>query len=368
MKTRAASSTFTNLHATGFPIACIRRAIDGRPGELRESPPARKNAKAGIAATLIMRSAFLVSLAGLGVASSLAQEHRLRIGVIPKGTTHVFWKSLEAGARAAGKELGVDIVWKGPVKENDRAQQISIVEQFVNEGISGIVLAPLDRTALVRPVMNAKTRKIPVVIFDSSLDGEPGKDYLSYIATNNRLGGKLGGDHLASLLGGNGKVVLMRYAVGSASTTEREAGFLDALAVAPGITVTVKNRYAGATAGEAKTASMNIIDKVREADGVFCPNESSTFGMLLAMRQSGLAGKVRFVGFDTSPPLIEGLRKGDIDALVAQDPTRMGYEGVKAVVRGIRGEDVPKIIDTGVRLITMKNIDTPEIQSLLGAR
>ena len=130
--------------------------------------------------------------------------------------------------------------------------------------------------------------------------------------------------------------------------------------------MTVNNRYGGATAGEAKTSSMNIIDRVREANGVFCSNESSTFGMLLALRQAGLAGKVRFVGFDTSPPLIDALRSGEIAALVAQDPTRMGYEGVKTIVRSIRGESVPKVIDTGVKLITRETVDTPEIKALLG--
>ncbi len=313
----------------------------------------------------IVRSLLLVAIVAAGVTCTLAQK-KIRLAVIPKGTTHIFWKSVESGARAAGQELGIDIVWKGPVKENDRSAQISIVEQFVNEGVSGIVLAPLDRTALVRPVQNAKTRKIPVVIIDSGLDGEPGKDFVSFVATDNRAGGKLGGDHLASILGGTGKVVLLRYFVGSASTAEREDGFLASMSAAQGITVTVNNRYAGATAGEAKTSSMNIIDKVREANGVFCSNESSTFGMLLALRQSNLAGKVRFVGFDTSPPLIEALRNGEIDALVAQDPTRMGYEGVRTVVRSIRGESVPKVIDTGVKLITRKNVDSPEIKALIG--
>ena len=128
----------------------------------------------------------------------------------------------------------------------------------------------------------------------------------------------------------------------------------------------VDNRYAGATAGEAKTAAMNIIDKLKEADGVFAPNESSTFGMLLALRQNNLAGKIKFVGFDTSPPLLEALQKGEIDGLVAQDPTKMGYEGVKALVNSIRGKQVPKTVDTGVRLITRENLNSPEIKKLLG--
>lgn len=294
-----------------------------------------------------------------------AAQDKLKLAVIPKGTTHIFWKSVEAGAKSAGSELGVEIVWKGPLKENDRAQQISIVEQFITEGVSGIVLAPLDDTALKRPVAAALQKNIPVVIFDSALKGEPGTDFVSYVATNNRKGGYLGGEHLSKLLGGKGKVVLLRYQVGSASTTEREEGFLEAIGKNKGLQVIVDNRYAGATAGEAKTQSMNIIDKLKEADGIFCPNESSTFGMLLALKQNNLAGKVRFVGFDTSPPLIEALKMGEIDALVAQDPTRMGYEGVRILLEHIRGKKVPTTVDTGVRLITRNNLNSPEIKKLL---
>lgn len=300
------------------------------------------------------------------VAVAGAADVPSKIAVIPKGTTHVFWKSVAAGAQAAGQELGVDVIWKGPLKENDRAQQIQIVEQFITEGVTGIVLAPLDDTALVRPVAGAMAKNIPVVIIDSGLKGEPGKDFVSFVATNNRQGGGIGGTELARLLGGKGPVVLLRYQVGSASTDEREAGCLAVLQQHPEITVTVDNRYGGATAGEAKTAAMNMLDKIRAAQGIFCPNESTTFGMLLALRQAGLAGKVKFVGFDTSPPLIEALRQGEIDALVAQDPTRMGHAGVTTLVAHLKGDTVPATIDTGVRLITRDNLDTPEVQQLLG--
>ena len=311
------------------------------------------------------RIAVVVILAGLISGLALAQP-KMKIAVIPKGTTHIFWKSVEAGARQAGKELGVEIIWKGPLKENDRAQQIAIVEQFVTEGVTGIVLAPLDNTALQRPVAAAMQKKIPVVIFDSGLKGEPDKDFVSFVATDNKKGGNLGGVHLAKLLAGKGNVVLLRYQVGSASTMEREEGFLEAIHAVKGLRVTVDNRYAGATAGESKTASMNIVDKLKEANGIFCPNESSTFGMLLALRQMNLEGKIRFIGFDTSPPLIEALQRGEIDALVAQDPTLMGYQGVKTLVAKLQGKEVPKTIDTGVRLITRDNLNTPEIKKLLG--
>lgn len=289
-----------------------------------------------------------------------------KIAVIPKGTTHVFWKSVEAGAVAAGRETGMEIVWKGPLKENDRAQQIAIVEQLISQGVKAIVLAPLDDTALLRPVRAAAAKKIPVIIIDSALKGEPGRDFASFIATNNRVGGKTAGDELARLLGGKGKVVVLRYQEGSASTVEREAGFMAAMAEHPGIKVIVDNRYGGATAGEAKTAAMSMIDKLRSADGIFCPNESTTFGMLLALRQINLAGRVKFVGFDTSPPLLAALEKGEIQALLAQNPTRMGYEGVKAAVAVLKGQPVKPMIDSGSALITKANLKTPEVTRLLG--
>jgi ribose transport system substrate-binding protein len=311
----------------------------------------------------------IVALAILSAVVSSLFAHaadKPTIAVIPKGTSHVFWKSVEAGAKAAGEELGVNVIWKGPLKENDRAQQIQIVEQFISEGVDGIVLAPLDDTALARPVATAMGRHIPVVIFDSALKGEAGKDFVSLVATDNRAGGGMGGEELARALSGSGKIVLLRYLVGSASTDARETGFLEAIGGHTGLNVIVNNRYGGATVGESKTAAMNMLDRIREADGIFCPNESSTFGMLLALRQSNLTGKKKFVGFDTSPPLVEALQKGEIDALVAQDPSRMGYLGVKTLLDHLRGNKVDGYVDTGVRLINRDNLNDPEIKKLIG--
>lgn len=295
--------------------------------------------------------------------AALAAE---RIAVIPKGTTHSFWKSVEAGARKAGAELGVEIIWKGPLKEDDRAQQIGVVQQFVASGVSAIVLAPLDDTALRGPVRSAAERNIPVVIFDSALKGEPGQDFVSFVATDNRLGGQLAGEELARLLGGKGKVVLLRYSEGSASTAARETGFLEVMRRHPDITITVDNRYGGATVSSAQDSAMNLIDKIREADGIFCPNESSTHGMLLALRQTNLAGKKKFVGFDTSPALLGALNRGDIQALVAQNPMKMGYLGVATVVRHLRGEKVEPVIDTGCALVTRDNQSDPDVKAVLG--
>jgi ribose transport system substrate-binding protein len=309
----------------------------------------------------------LLLLAGALAASvSFTYAAGEKIAVIPKGTTHSFWKSVEAGARDAGKELNVEIVWKGPLKEDDRAQQIGVVQEFVTSGMSAIVLAPLDDTALRGPVKSAMERKIPVVIFDSALKGEVGADFTSFVATDNKRGGRLAGEELVRLLGGKGKVVVLRYAEGSASTLDREAGFLEVIKQNPGITVTVDNRYAGPTVSTAQDAAMNLVDKLREADGIFASNESATQGMLLALRQNGLIGKKKFVGFDTSPTLLAALNKGDIDGLVAQNPRKMGYLGVVTAVHAIRGEKFEQKIDTGCVLVTKANEATPEVKAVLG--
>ena len=287
---------------------------------------------------------------------SASKSSNIRIAVIPKGTTHEFWKSVEAGAKKAGDELNVQIIWKGPLKEDEKNQQIALVEQFVSDGVSGICLAPLDDTALLAPVKSAANKKIPVVIYDSALKGEVGKDFVSFVATNNKLGGRMAGEELARILGDNKKVVLLRYKEGSASTMEREAGFLEAIAKDPQIKVIEQNRFAGATMGEAQTAAMNMIDKLREAGGIFCPNESSTMGMLLALQQNGLAKKVVFIGFDASPPLLEAVRNGEIQGLIAQDPTGMGYKAVQTLVQHLKGEKVSAYIDTGCKLITKSSL------------
>ena len=291
----------------------------------------------------------------------------MKIAVIPKGTTHEYWKSIHAGAVKAAQELKVQLIWKGPLKEDSRDEQIKIVEDMTNQGVKGIVLAPLDDMALRLPVQEATKKGIPVVIIDSALKSE---DYTSFVATDNRHGGKLAAEEMARLLGGKGKIVMLRYQEGSASTTEREAGFMDAIAKVPGIKVVSSNQYGGATTESAQKASENLLAPQTKGgkldiDGIFCPNESTTFGMLLALQDGGFAGKVKFVGFDSSEKLITALKAGQLNALVLQDPMNMGYLGVKTMVQHLRGQKVEKRISTGETLVTAKNMNEPKIQALL---
>ena len=298
--------------------------------------------------------------------SSAAGGKSLRIAVIPKGTTHLHWRSVEAGAKKAAQELGVEVIWKGPLTENDVAQQIGLVEQFTQEGVSGIAVAPLDANQLRRPIQQAAAKGIPVVIFDSSVNGQVGKDFISYVATDNKKGGVLGGEELARLLNGKGKVVMVRYNVGSASTDQREAGFLEVMAKNPGIQIIEKSRYAGATVGEAQRNAENMLYRLKEADGIFCPNESSTQGVLNVLKANGLTGKKVFVGFDASPSLVSALKAGEVQALVAQNPTFMGDQTVRVMVAHLKGEKYEPAVDTGCGLVTKATLDTPEIKRMLG--
>ena len=299
----------------------------------REAPPAARNAK------------------------------KLTLAVIPMGTTHEFWKAIHAGALAAARELGVEIIWKGPLKEDDRNEQIQIVETLTNAGIDAIVLTPMDDKALVRPVAEAKRAGIPTVIFNSALQGS---DFVAYISTDNYKGGVVGARRIGELLKGRGKAILVRVIASVEGSTKREQGFLDTMkAEFPGVKILSDNQYSGITTETAYQTVENLISRFPDVEAIFTPNESSTFGCARALEDHGLAGKVFHVGFDSSKKLIEALAKRQIQGLVLQDPVQMGYRSVRTAVDHLRGRPYEKLVDTGVFLATPENMDEPAIRRLL---
>jgi len=305
-------------------------------------------------------SLFILLLAAACTAEDSSEK--LQIAVIPKGTTHEFWKSVHAGAETAAQELGVEVIWKGPLIESDRNAQIQVVEDFVTRGVDGVVLMPLDRVALVRPAREAQQAGIPVIIADSDLDWD---GRLSFVATDNKEGGRMGGEKLAELIGGEGKVILMRYLENSASTTRREEGFLEAMAAHPGIEVVSSNQYAGPTIEGAQQTAENLLNSFLDVDGVFAPCESAAYGMMRAIQDAGRREQIKFVGFDGSEKLVAGLAAGQVDALVLQSPIAIGDLSVRAMVKHLKGEAVDARIDTGVVIATTANMNDDEIQALL---
>jgi ribose transport system substrate-binding protein len=322
---------------------------------------------------LALLASLAISIAGCqekrgGTAGGAAAGERLTIAVVPKGTTHEFWKSVHAGAVQAAQEMEkagqpVDLIWKGPLREDDRELQIQVVEGFVAQGVSGIVLAPLDNQALVRPVEEAARAGVPTVIIDSNLKTDK---TVSFVATDNYKGGQLAAVRMGELLGGKGKVLLLRYQVGSASTEDREAGFLKEMEKFPEIELVSTDQYAGATRETAKRAAENLLNRYGNViQGAFAPNETSSIGLMLALQDIGKTGTIKQVGFDSGSTLVDALKAGQIQGLVVQNPMKMGYLGVKTMVAHLRGEPVEKRVDTGVVLITPGNMNTPESQELL---
>jgi len=293
----------------------------------------------------------------------------LRVAFVPKGTTHEFWRTVHAGAVKAQRDLAakgvhVELLWKGPLREDDREQQVQVVESFASQGVDGIILAPLDEKALVRPVEEAKALGVPTVIVDSALASD---QIVSFVATDNVKGGELGADELGRLMGGKGKVLLLRYQEGSASTTAREEGFLARLKSAwPGLELIPTDQHAGATVDTAKRASENLLNRYgRELEGVFVVNETSTGGMLLALQDAGLAGKVKIVGFDGTESFVRAMRAGQLHGFALQDPFGMAARAVETLVDHLLGKPVSKRVDTPVIVVTPQNLDTAEVKELL---
>ena len=310
-------------------------------------------------------AAALAACSGGGGKDSGDGEEKLKIAVIPKGTSNPFWKSVHAGAAKAEEELGnVEIIWVGPENEDDRRQQIDVVNNFIARRVDAIVLAPLDLKALVSPVEQAVSRGIPVIIIASALASDAQR---RFTATDNVEGGRYGARRLGELMGGKGKAIMLRYQVNSASTENREKGFMEEMAAKfPDIEFLSTSEYAGVTRESAAQTATNLLNKYGgQVEGVFCPNESSTFGMLRALENTGKAGSIKFVGFDASAELIKGMEAGNIHGLVAQDPFDMGYKGVMTAVAVLEGKSVDVLIPTKLTLVTPENLKTEEIQALI---
>jgi len=290
------------------------------------------------------------------LAPGCTRQQRRRLAVIPKGRAHLFWQSVHAGAVAASRETGVEIIWNGPASETDYTGQLQIVEAMINQRVDAIVLAPIDKTAMVAVVERAAREKIPVVIFDSGIDTD---NFVSQVATDNYAAGCAGAARTGKILNGKGKVAMVMVQPGAASTMERERGFRDTLQRDfPGVQI-VDARYGMADFAKSLAVAENMLTAHPELDAMFASNESSTVGATQALKAR--RSKVRLVGFDSSPTLIEDLLAGTIDSLVVQDPFRMGYESVHNAVKKLRGESVQKMNNLPPLVVTRENLDDPTV-------
>jgi ribose transport system substrate-binding protein len=294
------------------------------------------------------------------ICAACREEPRRVVGVVPKGANHIFWQTVHAGAVKAAHEYKLEVEWNAPALEIDASRQIAIVESMVNRHLAGIALAPVDRKALASVVDRADAAGVPVAIFDSAIDTN---HYISYVATNNREGGRMAARKLAELMAEEGKCAIIGFMPGSASTMEREEGFEQEIAKYPGIHVVAKVFGAASQANSMKETE-NIMTRNPDLKGLFADNESSSMGAVMALSSRG-ESKIRMVAFDASQKLIEDLRHRTIDALLVQNPFKMGYESVKAIGMKLNGQTPEAHIDSGITLVTRPDLEKPDIIPLL---
>ncbi len=290
-----------------------------------------------------------------------AKGGKLTIAVIPKAVSQQFWTTVRMGADAMGQEGNAQIIWKGPSSETDIAGQKSIVEDFITQKVSAIVLAACDADALVETIKKAEAAGVPVITIDSGVKWD---EVRSLVATDNVAGAKKAGETLVELIGGHGPVALIPFVKGAASSEQREEGFKAALKEAKGIEL-VATRYSESDVGKGKSVTQDILTSQPDLAGIFAANEGGAVGAANALKEMGKAGKVKLVGFDGSPDEIELLKQGVIQALVIQDPYKMGHEGVRQALQAAAGKPVEKRVDTGVVVVTKANLESPEVQKLL---
>jgi ribose transport system substrate-binding protein len=305
----------------------------------------------------------------LGLALT-AHAQTFRIALVTKGDSNEYWRTVHAGAVKAEQELSaqgvqIKLLWAAPPTESSDAEEAALVRGFAADNVSGIVLSPTNVQALVGPVKAAFDAGIPTVVIDSGLNDA---SQISFVATDNYNGGIVAARRVGALLHGSGRVILFRFLRHSAGTRARESGFLDTIENQfRGIQVVDSGHYAGATYADARKSAESLLRAEGTAtDAIFCSNEIASVGMLQALRSAHLgAGKVKLVVFDASSATLNGLQTRDVQGIVVQNPFLIGYTGIETLVAHLRGRQVEQNIDTGCRLVTPENIDSPEIAELL---
>ena len=332
------------LLAAALALAgCIRQA-GPEPGSTSSSPGAQA----------------IPSAAPAGAPRGLGR--RLKVAVVPKGTTHQFWQTVKAGADSAGHQFNVEVLWNGPKKETDIQDQLDIITGFASQGIDGMAMAATDKKSLVKTVQDLERQGIPVVTIDSGLDPDVSR---SFIATDNVAAAGLAAREMGRLLKGKGRVAVISFLKGAATSDEREQGFLEGIREFAGIEVGA-TEYTDSDSAKARDKMETLLTAHPELAGVFASNEPNVVGAAGVLVDRKLVGKVKLVGFDASPPEIDYMVQGVVQALVVQDPFKMGYEGVRTVAQIVRGEGTPpKRIDTGATVVTSENMRRPEVQRLL---
>jgi ribose transport system substrate-binding protein len=296
-----------------------------------------------------------------GSAQDGSAKREIKVALISKGFQHEFWQTVKLGADSAAKELGVEATFVGPTDETKIADQVAMVEDAINKKVSVIALAALDKKALQPVVEKAKAANIPVITFDSGVEGDIP---LSFIATDNVAAGAIAGEQMAKLIGETGKVAIVAHNAGTQTAIDREKGFRDAIAKYPNIQV-LNTQYSDGDKAKALAIAQDLMTANPDLAGIYGTNEGAAVGVARAVQEKGMAGKIAVIGFDSSADEIAFIESGVMQGIVVQNPFQMGYLSVKTAVDIVGGKTVEKRIDTGATFINKENLQSEEAQKLL---
>jgi len=313
-------------------------------------------------------STTLLLVGSVSIALGQSGEAELSIAVVPKGTDRERWKAIHEGALKASEELAregvrVKILWKGDsVAKRDK--QIQVVDTFTGQRLSGILVASFDEDQFAGGIRIDRGSELPMVYIDSGLDADRP---ISYVATDNFEGGAVAADRIGQLINGVGNVILLRHRQGDSNAEAREAGFIERIKSGyPSIRMLSIDQYSGDSSSNAHRVSEYLLNRYgRRVNAIFASSSQGTDGMLQALRDFNLTGQVFLVGNDASAASIEAVRNGEVQGLLVTNPFKMGYLAVTTLVNHIQGGNIPTIVDTGVMLVTMANIESDEVKEAL---
>jgi ribose transport system substrate-binding protein len=303
-----------------------------------------------------------LGVAAIGWASTEAAAQDKTLAWIPKATNSTFWLAVKRGAEKAGEELGYEILYVGVQEQTNIAGQVNLVNDMVVRKVDGILIAATDAKALAPAVEKAIDSGVPVITLDSGVDSDAP---YAYIATDNIGAAKMAAETLAKLIDGKGKIGDIGITAGSQTGREREDGFLEGMKGFPDVAV-LPVQYSGCDPAKSLNVATDMFTGNQDIAGYFGACDGGGTGAGQLVKQKGLKGKVRVVSFDTSPEELQLFKDGYIDALIVQDPFQMGYRGVHAMDKVLKGEKVePRVVEIPAQVVTMENFNEPAIQELL---
>src|SRR6267378_1004169 len=312
-----------------------------------------------ISKTRILSMALGLGLFGGLAATGFAAEETY-IPLISKGFQHQFWQAVKSGAEQAAKDYKVKVTFEGPETEAMVDKQIDMLSAALAKKPKAIGFAALDSKAAIPLLKKAQAAKIPVVAFDSGVDSDIP---MTTATTDNKAAAALAADKMAEFIGKAGEVAVVVHDQTSRTGIDRRDGFLDRMkSTYPKIKV-VSVQYGGGDHLKSTEITKSILQAYPKLKGMFGANEGSAIGVVNGARE--MKRKIVIIGYDSGKQQKDAIRSGVMAGAITQNPVGIGYKTVEAAVKALKGEKLPKVIDTGFYWYDKKNIDDPKIAAVL---